>query len=531
MAADGPVDLAIGSFTDHPPWLVDLDRMQWRRGIDGLREANRSEAPALTRRRVTPPIGRFVLAGVHLGGALAVWAVRERGKDVSGPALSRRLRQTFERLGPTYIKLGQILSSGQGVFPDYLVEEFKLCRDRVPPEPFDAVRRVIEEDFGQPIDAIFAEIDRRPIAAASIAQVHAARLRTGEEVVVKVQRPRVRSLFHRDVRAMAWVAPLLVGRIPVAALANPPALVELFAEQIVEELDFRLEADNMLDIARVLAETDQRIMVVPRPHPQLVTRRVLVMERLDGYAFDDVRGVREAGIDTHAMLRAAMIAFLEGAMLRGVFHGDLHGGNLFIRPDGRIALMDYGITGRLEEPNRRAFVRLIMSGALNDVRSQLAALRDLGALPPETDIDGLIRDLDLDQPMTDPTTMSADELVHELQRVIKSLLGYGARMPKALMLYVKNMLFLDGAIALHAPDIDLFAEILHIATYFGETHGERLAEDAGMDIRGRQVDISEMKRNLGFDPDVQLSHRDVQARRALIRERLQQRRGRRNRSR
>src|ERR671920_1905207 len=219
-----------------------------------------------------------------------------------------------------------------------------------------------------------ASFDHAPLAAASIAQVHAATLKTGEPVVVKVQRPQVASLVRRDIAAMSWIAPFLVGRIPIAALANPPALVELFAETIVEELDFRLEAQNMLDVARVLAATGQRSMVVPRPHPTLVTKRMLVMERLDGFTFDDVEGMKAAGVDTESVVRAGMVSFLEGAMLYGVFHGDLHGGNLLVQQDGRVALLDYGITGRLDEPRRLAFLRLLMGGTVNDVKLQLGAL-------------------------------------------------------------------------------------------------------------------------------------------------------------
>ena len=133
------------------------------------------------------------------------------------------------------------------------MEEFRLLRDRVPPEPFAIVRRTIEEDLGRPLAEVFTSFDRVPIASASIAQVHAATLRTGERVVVKVQRRNVASLVRLDIAAMSWIAPQLVGRIPVATLTNPPALVDLFAETIVEELDFRLEAQNMLDIAAVFA--------------------------------------------------------------------------------------------------------------------------------------------------------------------------------------------------------------------------------------------------------------------------------------
>ena len=123
--------------------------------------------------------------------------------------------------------------------------------------------------------------------------------------------------MHTDLRAMAWLAPHLVGRIPVAALANPPALVELFADTIVEELDFRVEAANMLDVAAMLHDLGQDGYVVPRPHPELVTRRVLVMQRLEGFKFDDVAGMREAGVDTEAVVRTQMVALMEGAMIKG----------------------------------------------------------------------------------------------------------------------------------------------------------------------------------------------------------------------
>ena len=432
-------------------------------------------------------------------------------------------------LGPTYIKLGQILSSGEGIFPEELVSEFKLLRDQVPAEPYGTVRRIVEDDLGRPLEAVFSDFTRQPIAAASIAQVHGATLHPdihpggGREVVVKVQRPTVASLVRRDLAVMSWIAPALVGRIPVTALANPPALVDLFAETIVEELDFRLEAQNMLDIARILAETDQRALVVPRPHPDLVTRRVLVMERLDGFSFDDVAGMKAAGIDTSAVVRAGMVAFLEGSMLFGVFHGDLHGGNLFVQPDGRVALLDYGITGRLDEPRRLAFLRLLMGATGNDIRTQMAALRDLGALPPDTDIEAVIRDLDLEGPVKDPTQMSADELTGEIREITKRLLAYGARLPKELMLFIKDMLFFDNALATLAPDVNIFDEIAHVANYFAVHHGERIAADVGIDPRGLPVDLSGMKASFGLTSDVEsLTYRDLQQRRETIRRRMEE---------
>jgi ubiquinone biosynthesis protein len=535
-------DLDHGTFSDTPPWEVVPDGFSWRKDMAELRRSVRARVPALVKPRALPPVGRLAVTLRHLGPALIPWLIARRWRvrrtgrpPESGPGsvadLARRLRRAAERLGAAYIKLLQIISAGEGLFPETLVAEFKLCRDRVPPESTEDVLAAVEEDLGRPLNAVFAEFDAIPIAAASIAQVHGAVLRTGERVVVKVQRPTVARRVYADLEVMAWLAPRFVGRIPVAALANPPALVELFAETITEELDFRLEADNMLDVAKSLAELEQRTYVVPRPHRDLVTPRVLVMERLTGLAFDDVEGMRRAGVDTAALVRAGMIAFLEGATLCGIFHGDLHAGNLFVLPaetggsvPTRTALLDFGITGRLDEPRRRAFLRLLVGATINDVKGQLAALCDLGALPADTDLDAVIADLNLTGPAVDPTKLTPDELVGEIQKTVKALLGYGARMPKELMLFVKNMVFLDGAIATLAPDLDLFAEITHIAQHFALTHGARIAGEVGFDVRQTTVDLTGMKASMGIEADVDaLTYRDLQARREIIKERLAKR--------
>jgi ubiquinone biosynthesis protein len=500
--------------------------MKWRRGVPALRRATRRRLPALIAPSRRPPGRRAITVARHVAGALAMWGLtgRRKGGRESRADLSRRLREAAEALGPTYIKLGQIISSGEGIFPSELVSEFIKCRDQVPAEGFHSVRDVVEQELGAPLEAIFSSFDRTPIAAASIAQVHGATLRDGTVVVVKVQRPTVDELVHDDLRVMAWVAPMLVGRIPITALANPPALVEVFAHTISEELDFRVEADNMIDVARVFAELGQDQFVVPRPHPELVTRRVLVMERIDGFNFDDLESYEEHGVDTHAVVRAGMIGFMEGALVHGIFHGDLHGGNIYVLPDGRTALLDFGITGRMSEAKRLAFVRLLISGMMNDALGQLAALRDLGALPADTDLKVVAQELGLLGDPVDPTTMTAEELVGELQRVVKALLGYGARMPKELMLFVKNMVFLDGAIARLSPDLDLFAEISHIAAYFATTHGESLAAQVGMNPEDYEFDPDGMRAAFGVDDTVEaMTYQDLQARRELIRNRLRAR--------
>ncbi len=515
-----------GAFTDAAPWVLDRDAITWLAVAARLRSASQAEVPRLTKPSKLPPGTRVLTVAGRLAFALVPWGIRRRRKRYATPEASRadvslRLRVAAERLGPTYIKLGQIISSGEGLFPAELVNEFKLCRDQVAAESWDDVRLTVEADLGARLEDVFSSFDTTPIAAASIAQVHAATLRTGEQVVVKVQRPLVSELVRKDLRVMAWLAPHLVGRIPIAALANPPALVDLFAETIVEELDFRIEAANMLDMAAVLKNLKQDRFVIPRPHPRLVTRRVLVMERVDGFNFDDVAGMQGAGIDTEAVIRSGMIAFMEGAMVEGIFHGDLHGGNMLVLADGRTALLDFGIVGRLSGDRRAAFLRLMLGAITNDVKGQVAALRDLGALPRDTDLDAVIKDLRLDQPTIDPTTLSGEELVKEVQRVVKALLGYGARLPKELMLYVKNMVFLDGAIARLAPNLDILAEIGSISMLFAERHGERLGRELGVDPTAVTIDMEGVKASFGLDPTIDsLTYRDLQARRDLIQKRM-----------
>ncbi len=512
--------------------MLDREHIRWLPLAERLRRAARAEVPVLTRPTRVPPGARVVTVVGVLGRAVLPWIVRKRrgrypSPEASRAAISLRLRKAAERLGPTYIKLGQIISSGEGLFPPELVAEFKLCRDQVPAESFDSVRLVVEGDLGCRLEDMFSSFERTPLAAASIAQVHAATLHSGESVVVKVQRPSVSTFVRKDLRVMAWLAPHLVGRIPIAALANPPALVELFAETIVEELDFRMEAANMIDVASMLRELGQDGYVVPRPHPTLVTRRVLVMQRLSGFNFDDVAGMKDAGIDTEDVVRTAMVALMEGAMVYGVFHGDLHGGNLFVLADGRTALLDFGIVGRLTGDRRLAFLRMMLCATTNDVRGQMAAMRDLGALPADTDLDAVIADLRLDQPTIDPTTLTGEELVNEMQRVVKALLGYGARMPKELMLYVKNMVFLDGAMARLAPDLDLIGEIAKISMMFAERHGERLGRELGIDHTTIELDMDGVKAGFGVDTTTEsLTYRELQARRDLISKRMRDQVGR-----
>ena len=382
---------------------------------------------------------------------------------------AHRLRRVFEHLGPSYIKLGQFISSGRGLFPDLLVDEFAVCRDRCPTLSTRAVRRAVERELGS-LDSHFASFDFEPLAAASIAQVHTAILHDGTRVVVKVQRPGIAGEVEAHIRSMPPIARLLERRFSNLPVANPIAVVTLFARTILEELDFRLEAENMVDVALDLEAAGVVDVVVPRPIPGLVTPRVLVMERLDGMRFDDLEEMQGAGIDTTALLLSGIRSLVEGATVFGRFHGDLHAGNILALPDGRFGLVDFGICARLDADERAGLQRLLVGIATRNVRAQIHGLDVLGALSPETDRRGLITKLIVNQ-RREADSLSVDDLREGAPRVMGVFVEHRLQLPPALVLFFKDVLYLNGSTRLLAPDLDLLGAFAGLHAHFDAKYG------------------------------------------------------------
>lgn len=412
--------------------------------------------------------------GLHLG-AFDAPAAALRRRPV-GPAAAVRLRRAFERLGPSYLKLGQFISSGRGLFPDVLVDEFASCRDRCPMLAPKVIRRAIERDLGRPIDEVFADFDDVPMAAASIAQVHRATLRDGRAVVVKVQRPGIPKEIEAHTRTMPALASLVERTFPNAPVADPHAVVRLFATTILHELDFRLEAQNMVDIALDLEAAGVTDVVVPHPVPELVTERVLVMERFDGLRFDDLDEMRAAGIDTSALLLSGLRALVEGATVFGRFHGDLHAGNVVALPDGRFGLVDFGICARLDAGERAGLQRLLVGISTGDPVAQVQGLDAVGALPPDVDRRRLAGLLTLAS-REERDSLSVDDLRDGAPRVMRIFTEHKLLLPPALVLFFKDVLYLNGSTRLLAPDLDLLSLFGALRTHFDTKYGpDRVAE-------------------------------------------------------
>ena len=501
-ATSGAVDRhATGMSAEHDRFLAE---------VAPLRRAIRDSVPPLIARPKFPPLGRLVVTAARVGAALYWGRLVDRrlDHDERRARTYRRLRRAAEKLGPAYIKLAQLIAAGEGVFPDALVDECRRCRDQVPTEPWPTVKRITEAELG-PIDDRFAEFDTEAVAAASIAQVHNAVLADGSPVVVKVQRPAIRRRVERDLAVLAWVAPKLVGRIPVAALANPPALVELFAETISEELDFRVEVANLFEVDRALRANTLGSWQLPEPKLDCVTERVIVMSRVQGRPLSDLRHGDLPDDAAAAVFRQMIDALLEGACMAGVFHGDFHAGNVFVDsssggPNGAsapvVGLVDFGITGRLEGPRRVAFLRYVVGLLTGNLNAQIEGMTDLGAFGPGSSPERIIADLRLDRPAFDPLELDEAEFTAEFRALISGLLAHGARIPKELMLFVKNFAYLSSIISELDPDMDVLAHFERIATSFFARNGIRMATEIGFSPSPSAVDQGTIRQAMGISP-------------------------------
>jgi aarF domain-containing kinase len=294
---------------------------------------------------------------------LAVRAARH--KPVGDSAFARPLRLSFEELGTTFMKFGQLIGSAPGVFGDDVADEFRSCLDTGRPVPFEQVRQVIEDDLGMPLEEAFAHIDPEPIGRASIAVVHRARTHDGRDVAVKVLRPGIERRVAIDLDLLQPLLELVVRQTGDQAAGSLLSMFDGFRAQMGEELDLRNEARAMAHYRELLALVELPLVTVPEPHPDLSGSRVLTMQFLDGVPIDDLASISELGYDPRPVVQQVVQGFLLTAIRWGTFHGDVHAGNLLMLRDGRVGVIDWGIVGRLD-PDTHRFFRRMIEGALGD---------------------------------------------------------------------------------------------------------------------------------------------------------------------
>jgi len=419
---------------------------------------------ALARSRRYSQISRIAVRhglGPYLRG-------RGRREDEAGgrAALARSLRQALEEGGVTFVKLGQLMSTRRDLLPEEFISELAQLQDRAEPAPWDRVEEVITRSLGAPVREVFAELRPEPAAAASIAQVHRARLRCGDgpdaEVAVKVQRPGIRSTVEQDLDILLRLADTLEDRARWARAVGTAGVARGFAAAMREELDFRVEARNMAAVAATWPDQQRAVgggvtVVLPAVHEQLCTEHVLVIEWLDGVSLRaagpliDERGLDRAEL-TRALLRSMVYQITEG----GVFHADPHPGNVLLLTDGRLALLDFGSVGRLDTQQRSALQNLLLAVGRGDPAALRDALLELVTRTDEIDEWQLERALGRFAARhlvgTSPPTA---EMFTDLFRLASQ---FELAIPPEIATVLRALATLEGTLSLLTPGIDIAAE-------------------------------------------------------------------------
>lgn len=388
-------------------------------------------------------VGRFLF---HTASGLVRRELPGR-KDIA-----HEVRVTFEHLGPTYVKLGQLIASSPGVFTPEMSEEFASLLDQVRPASADEVHRIVEDELGRPASEVFATFDDEPIASASIAQVHTATLTTGEEVVVKVQRPGIAKRLAPDVAILERVAGL-AELSEYGRMLSARHVVEDFADGLNAELDFRNEAATMEEWWECLqpGPFGDRVRV-PKVYHDLTTQRVMTMERIYATRIDDAAAVRAAGHDGEALCRNLLLSLLDSAFHGGLFHGDLHAGNVLVDDEGKLVLLDFGIVGRFNARTRRILRQLVVDLIVKqDYDAAGRGIFLLGAVhkPGSTTKGGDdLKKVATPLSTTELGSMSYTDLGRQLAAVAKA---HDARLPRELVLVGKQLLYVEKYMKLLAP--------------------------------------------------------------------------------
>jgi ubiquinone biosynthesis protein len=415
-------------------------------------------------------LGRFVLD-------------RITSKDLEHLSAPERMRMAFEQLGPTFVKLGQLLSTRPDLIPVEFSREFHKLHDQVAGVPFEEIESILTTHFGAPLGDVFAQFDRTPLAAASIAQVHRARLKNGASVVVKVQRPGIEKIIREDMATLRTLADLANRYIPEVRPFNPAGIVEEFGRSMEQECNFVIEANNIRRFAANFA--NDPYIKIPTVYGEFTGPRVLVMEALEGIPLSQIGALKQQGTNPEEILKRGLGAYLKMIYSDGLFHGDLHAGNVMILPNNKIGLIDFGIVGRLNRKTQSAIANMFLALAEEDYDRMAYIYVDLAPFTERIDVDQFARDTrDLIAPYFG-LTMKNVNLGRLLMDSTAVASRHGLVLPSELVLFFKSIVALEGMGRMLLPDFDFLSYSLEFAKELVQVHLDprRIFSDASSTAR------------------------------------------------
>lgn len=384
------------------------------------------------------------------------WLKNRSGEILANESRESRIRMAMEELGPTFIKLGQIMSTRPDVVGGELADELQKLQANVPADDLESIVSSIESELGRPMDEIFAEFSNEPVASASIGQVHRARLHTGEDVAVKVQHIGIQEVVNVDLDILSGLAQL-ASNLPELRPYRPQATIAEFQRALRRELDFTRERRHLEQFSKAFAKNER--VKIPTAYPDHCTERVLVMDWLEGIPLSEPDKIRETTPDFSAITRTGAEIYLEMIFRLGLYHADPHPGNMLVMPGGVIGLLDFGMVARIDESLREDFGDMLLAIVEQDAPRLTSIVMNVGAVP--TSLDETSLQVDLADYVAHYAYQSVEqfELAAALTEMFELMRRYEIVLPSAMALLLKVLVMLEGTAQKLEPDFCLMEVI------------------------------------------------------------------------
>ncbi len=364
-----------------------------------------------------------------------------------------RLRRTLEKLGPTFIKFGQLLSVRPDLIPKDYSKELEKLQDNLPSFLFSEVKTTIEKEFSKKIEHIFLHFEKKPIASASISQVHKAILKTGEKVAVKVQRPNVKRVMETDIEIMLYFAKLLEQYIEDIRKFKPVKIVEEFKQWTEKELDFRLEARNAKRFYQNFKVS--KTVRIPKIYDELTSERILTLEFIEGVELHNIKGIKKRKLDFNVIIKNGFDAIMTQVFVHGIFHADPHPGNIIVMQNNVIAFVDFGIVGYFDEKLKNRCIDLFYGIVEHDEELVMESLISMGMEIQDVDYEKLKSDIGFILQPLQNASIKDIKLSKVLEEILDIALRNNLKIPASFVLFGKTIITLEGVAIQYDPNFKL----------------------------------------------------------------------------